>query len=235
MASGRVTKIICAASPAGSTDALEALVAAADEREADAIALVGDLGGGGSDSLRALLRVLARGSRPAYWVPGPGDAPIESYLREAQNIEVVAQSLRGVHGAIAFAPGGHVIFAGFGGAVSDDPEAAREEQAQLSYPRWEPEYRLKVLTELDEHQIVLLFATPPAHKGLGVDGSEVLAELIGTHRPRLVVCGGPPAHEMLGRTLVVAPGSLHEGHFAVVDLQSHDVTFEQLAAGSRAT
>jgi hypothetical protein len=146
-------------------------------------------------------------------VPGPGDAPVDHYLREAYNVEVVFPLLRGLHGTMAFAPG-HVLFAGFGGEVSDDPDAARDETTRLSYPRWEPEYRLKLVHELAEHQLVVLLATPPAHKGHGTTGSEALAELVGSHRPRVVVCGGERRSETLGRSLVVSPGPLDDGHYA---------------------
>jgi Icc-related predicted phosphoesterase len=63
-----------------------------------------------------------------------------------------------------------------------------------------------------------------------VAGSEVLAELVNTHRPRLVVCGGDRGTEMLGRSLVVAPGRLHDGQYAVADLHSHDVEMQELTA-----
>jgi uncharacterized protein len=164
-------------------------------------------------------------------VPGPGDAPVDHYLREAYNVEVVFPLLRGLHGTMAFALG-PVLFAGFGGEVSDDPDAARDESARLSYPRWEPEYRLKLVRELAEHELVLLLATPPAHKGHGTTGSEALAELVGSHRPRVVVCGGERRSETLGRSLVVAPGALDDGHYAVVDLHSREVEFAELATAA---
>ena len=53
-------------------------------------------------------------------MPGPGDAPISDYLREAYNMETVFPLLRGVHGTAAFAPDGHLLFAGMGGEVDDD-------------------------------------------------------------------------------------------------------------------
>jgi hypothetical protein len=229
MSRNRVTKVLCAAAPRGVSPAVEHLVEAARQRDdVHAIALVGDLGNGDPAGYRALFRLLASTELPTYWVPGPGDAPVEHYLREAYNIEIVFPFLRGLHGTIAFAPG-HVVFAGFGGEVSDDPEAARDETARLSYPRWEPEYRLKLVGELAEHELVLLLATPPAHKGHGTTGSEALAELVGSHRPRVVVCGGERRSETLGRSLVVAPGALDDGHCAVVDLHSREVVFEELA------
>jgi Icc-related predicted phosphoesterase len=225
-----VSTVLCVADPRGDVPALERALAVARERDVHAVALVGDLSDAPatSEDYRALFRALAAANLPAYWVPGPGDAPIAAYLREAHNIEIVYPYLRGVHGTIAFAPG-HVLVAGMGGDVSDDPDAPRDETERLSYPRWEPEYRLKLVRELAEHELVLLVATPPAHKGHGTPGSEVLTELIATHRPRLVVSGGERQVEMVGRSLVVAPGSIRDGHYAIADLHAHEAELEDLA------
>jgi Icc-related predicted phosphoesterase len=232
MSANRVTMILCAAAPRGVSPALEHLVEAARQRDdLHALVLLGDLGTGDPAAYRALFRLLASTELPTYWVPGPGDAPVDHYLREAYNVEVVFPLLRGLHGTMAFAPG-HVLFAGFGGEVSDDPDAARDETTRLSYPRWEPEYRLKLVRELGEHELVLLLATPPAHKGHGTTGSEALAELVGSHRPRVVVCGGERRSEMLGRSLVVAPGALEDGHYAVVDLHRREVAFEDFVTAA---
>lgn len=233
----RVSRILCAAEPHGSADAIDALVAAAGDLDVQAIALVGDLSGDDDDrasDYRVLFRALGRGGHPTYWVPGPSDAPLGEYLREAHNIEIVYPSLRGVHGTAAFAPG-TVLFAGFGGEVDDDQAVTREEQDRLRYPGWEAEYRLKVLErELPEHDLrVLLFATPPAHKGLGRPGSEVLAELIVTHRARMVVSGGERGTMMLGRTLIVAPGRLSDGEYAVADLHARTAELSELSAAPR--
>ena len=232
MSRNRVTRVICAADPQGSEGAVQGLVQATEERDAHAIALVGDLSDQGRpESYQPVFRALGRGRHPAYWVPGPGDAPVDDYLREAANIEIPFPYLHGVHGTAAFAPG-YVLFAGLGGEVSDDPDASREENDALRYPRWEPEYRLKLLRELAEHDVVLLLATPPSHKGHGTKGSEAVAELVGSHRPQLVVCGGERRSELLGRSLVVAPGALDHGHYAVVDLHSREVAFEELATAA---
>ena len=220
----RLRRILCAAEPRGSLEAVEALIRAAGELDVQAIALVGDLSGADDDrtaDYRTLFRALGHAGLPTYWVPGKSDAPVVDYLREAHNVEIVYPFLRGVHGTVAFAPG-TVLVAGFGGDVDDDPLGARDESGRLRYPSWEVEYRLKLLErELEEHdQVILLFATPPAHKGLGTPGSELLAELTATYRARLVVCGGEPRVQTLGRTLVVAPGPLIEGRCAVADLHS---------------
>jgi Icc-related predicted phosphoesterase len=234
MAERRVTRVLCAANPAGSTDAIAALLKETEDSDVQAIALLGDLAGpGNGESLRSIFKALAGSGRTAFWVPGPGDAPIATYLREAANIEIVAPYLRGVHGLAAFADA-HTVFAGFGGEIDDDPKATRDEIDRLHYPRWEPEYHLKLLRELDEHQLVMMFCTPPAHKGHGVAGAEVLTELIATYRPRLVVSGGNRGTELIGRTLVVAPGSLQDGHYAIADMHARTAEMQELAAGAPA-
>lgn len=234
MGGQRVTRVVCAADPRGSGEAIERLLDAAGDRGADVVALVGNLSDGQrmAEGYRPVFRALGARRMPAYWIPGPADAPVGHYLREAHNIEVVFPALHGVHGTAAFSPDGQVVFGGLGGEVGDDPADQREEHERLRYPGWEAEYRLKVLAELGEHERVLLFSTPAAHKGLGAPGSEVLAELVGTLRPRLVVCGGEPGQRMLGRSMVVAPGSLHDGRYAFVDLYAREAELAQLDAAA---
>jgi hypothetical protein len=227
----RLTRLVCAADPGGSTEAIAAVVEAAERDDAQAIAVVGNLGAGSAspESRRAVFGALAAARRPVFWVPGPDDAPVASYLREAHNIEVVSGDLHGVHGTAALAPG-DVVVAGLGGEISDDPDESREEIELLRYPRWEADYRLKLLREWPEHERVLLFHTPPEHKGLGRPGSDAVAELIGTFRPRVAICGGEPMSGMLGRSLIVAPGRASEGHYAVVDLHKREARLAELQA-----
>jgi hypothetical protein len=88
----------------------------------------------------------------------------------------------------------------------------------------------------DELQKALIFATPPAHKGLGEPGSEVLAELINTYRPRLAIVGGDePAEHLLGRTLVVCPGRLDQGRYGLIDMREHTFVAATIGAGRPAT
>ena len=64
-------------------------------------------------------------------------------------------------------------------------------------------------------------------------GSEVLAELIVTHRARMVVTGGERGTMMLGRTLIVAPGRLSDGEYAVADLHARTAELSELSAAPR--
>jgi uncharacterized protein len=225
----RLTRLVCAADPGGSVEAIAAVVEAAERDDAQAIAVVGNLGAGGASpqSQRAVFRALAAADRPVFWVPGPDDAPVAAYLREAHSIEVVYGDLHGVHGTAALAPG-QVVVAGLGGEIADDADEPRDEIERLRYPRWEAEYRLKLLREWPEHERVLLFHTHPEHKGLERAGSDAVAELIGTFRPRVVVCGGDPSSEVLGRSLIVAPGRALDGRYAVVDLHKREARLAEL-------
>jgi hypothetical protein len=74
----RVTRILCAADPRGSRAAVERLLAAADDAGVQAVCVVGDLGGetDAVGTYRALFGGLGKAERPAYWVPGPTDAPV---------------------------------------------------------------------------------------------------------------------------------------------------------------
>jgi Icc-related predicted phosphoesterase len=224
----RVSRVLCVAEPRGDGDALQRLHEQVGDG-VDAIAVIGDLSADGDPAgYRSVFKALGKTGLSSYWVPGPGDAPVEHYLREAHNMEVVFPFLHGVHATAAFA-GKHVLFAGVGGEISDDPEAPRDETGRLSYPRWEPEYRLRLLRELDEHQLAMVFWSPPAHKGQGISGSEVVAELIATFRPRIVVCSGDPQTELIGRSTIVAPGRLTDGCYAIADVQTQDVELQTMS------
>jgi Icc-related predicted phosphoesterase len=219
-----VRKVAAVAGIGGDVHRLEQLFEELPE-SADAVAVLGDLGAPWSkaDTYRAIFRVLGEAKRPTFWVPGPTDAPLSDYLRESYNLEVAYPLLRGVHGTVALAPG-DVLFAGMGGEIADDPQTLRAEEALLRYPGWEVEYRLKVIRDFDAPEQVFLFTTAPAHKGLHEPGSEVLAELIKTYNPRLAIVGGAePAQEELGRSLVVCPGGLDRGDYALVDLHARSV------------
>jgi Icc-related predicted phosphoesterase len=218
----RVRTILAAGDARGDVGRLKQLMDQVDRTEADAVALVGNLTGRGGeiDDFRAVFKSLGPPRVPTYWVPGSEDAPFTHYLRESSNIETVYPFLHGVHGTASLATG-YVLFAGMGGEILDDPRTERDEVEALRYAGWEAEYRLKVLGEFThEYDKVFMFATPPAHKGLHEPGSEVLAELIKTHDPRvaLVAGGDGVRQELLGNTLVVLPGSLPLGEYAVVDI-----------------
>ena len=229
-----VRKLLAFGGINGAVDTLEQLLGELGDHPVAVVAVVGDLGAAWSkgDTYRAIFKALGHAGKPAFWVPGPVDAPLGDYLRESYNLETVYPHLHGLHGTVAFGPG-QFLFAGMGGEIVDDPDAVRSEEALLRYPAWEAEYRLKVLHQLKEHPKVFLFTTRPAHKGLREPGSEALAELIKTHNPRLVIVGGEGAtEERLAKTIVVCPGRLELGQYSLIDL--HDLTVEVGTVAQRA-
>ncbi len=99
--------MLCAAAPRGSRDAIEQLREVAANQDVDATVVVGDLSSGTNqrESYRSVFRAVGGFRSPVNWVPGPGDAPVATYLREAYNIEVASSLLHGIHGTLAFTPG----------------------------------------------------------------------------------------------------------------------------------
>jgi Icc-related predicted phosphoesterase len=226
-----IQKVLAVGDINGDADLLESVFDELDGEPIDAVAVVGDLGAPWSkaDTYRTLFKALGHADLPAFWVPGPNDAPLGDYLRESYNMEIAYPKLRGVHATAAIGPD-HVLFAGIGGEIVDNPDTVRSEEALVRYPGWEAEYALKVVGEFKDYEKVFLFTTRPAHKGLHEPGSDVVAELINTYRPRVVVtAGGEPSEERLGKSLVVSPGHLDRGSYAVIDFHDTAVEFGTVA------
>jgi uncharacterized protein len=226
-----IQKVLGVGGMNGEVDVLENLFEELGGEPIDAVALVGDLGAPWSkaDTYRALFKALGRADLATFWIPGQNDAPISDYLRESSNMEIAYPKLRGVHATAAIGPG-QVLFAGIGGEIVDDPDTVRSEEPFIRYPGWEAEYRLKVVGEFKDYAKVFLFTTRPAHKGLRESGSGVLAELINTYRPHLVITGGDePSEETLGTSLVVCPGSIDRGRYALIDFHNSSVEFRSVA------
>jgi Icc-related predicted phosphoesterase len=218
----RIERILAVGPINGNLGSLEAVLERVIPLGADAAVVVGDLGAPWSNAAtyRSIFRALGASGTPTYWVPGITDAPVRRYLLESYNMEIAFPQLHGVHGTVALGPG-PVVFAGMGGDIVDDPKTIRMEEALLRYPGWEAEYRLKALGELKDYAKVLLFTTPPAHKGLGTPGSRVLAELIKTYNPRVAVIAGEyPGRTLLAKTHVVSPGRIDGGDYALIDFRA---------------
>lgn len=228
--SGRLRTLFVLAEIRGRLDLFDRLLGKLRCSEADAVVVVGDLGAPWSKPSvhRRALHMLAQTKTPAFWVPGRWDGPLRDYLPESSSMELAHPSLHGVHGTAAVGPG-NVLFAGMGGLIEDDPRALAGESVIVHYPGVEVERRFKVIDAPDVQQRVFLFTTPPAHKGLGMHGSEIVAEIVKTYRPRIAVVGGERAgHVSLGTTLVVWPGRAEIGWHGLVDVDARRVFFRRL-------
>jgi Icc-related predicted phosphoesterase len=231
----RLHRLLALAETRAAVDTLEVALAR-EAGDVDGVVVVGNLTEVWSKpaTYREIFKALGASGLPSFWVPGFDDAPLHDYLSAAHAMEIAFPSLRGVHGTVALAPG-NVLVAGMGGEVLDPPDTMRAEEHLVRYPGWEVEYRLKVIREFDVPERVFLFSTPPAHKGLGLPGSDVLAELVNTYRPSVVIVGGDsPAQSVLGRSLLVAPGRLADGHYAVVDLRERSADLRRFEVAQAA-
>jgi len=168
---------------------------------------------------------IAKLQKPTFLIPGNVDSPISQYLKVATeamknpNIHIIHHS---------FFLFGNCVIAGFGGEIT---EKDKEDFFVLQYPRWEAEYGLGFLPNLNQPKI-LLFHTPPLGK-LDLDndkhkGSMVINDLIQIYKPSLVFCGH--AHkargeEKIGPTKVINPGALKDGFYALVDTDTQKVDF----------
>jgi uncharacterized protein len=230
-----LSRILAAASPAGDVEAVRKMAQQARDGAVDAIALLGNLTAKGADPREYgnILNAVGETRLPTFYIPGPDDAPLSEFLREAASFEVAFPNVRGVHSTFALAPT-YTLWSGWGGVIDDDPNWVRDETASLCYPGREIVYRLKFLQDLKEYQKVFLFTTLPEHKGLGQKGSLMLAELIKTYNPRLVLVGGEQRQVTIGKSLVVMLGSLANGDFTLIDLRKNEVTPGTLQRSAKA-
>ena len=215
-----VRHILATSNPMGGLEALEKFVKVAPDTGADAVVVIGNLmpKTAKSRDYAAFFHILSETHLLTAYIPGPEDAPIWEYLREAANTELVRPEMRNVHETFTFWKGPYLV-AGVGGEILDDGEP--EEKEALRYPAWGAEYHLKTLWELKDYPKIFLFYTRPFHKGLVEGGSHEVAHLIKTHNPLVaLVAGRGQKHEMLGASWVVVPGDLSEGEYSLLDLRS---------------
>lgn len=179
----------------------------------------------------SFLRTLGHLGLPVAVVPGNMDAPEDLYLRIILAHEVVEPGVNLVHHG--FMPAGrNLIIAGLGGEIT---ETERESRFVLRYPRWETEFAFNFLRYLPQEKI-LVFHSPPKANHIDLEGdqhkgSQVVAEVIKTHRPLFAFCGHAheaQGQEWVGNTLVVNPGALKHGYYAVMDTTERQAEFHKL-------
>ncbi|MEW6516145.1 MAG: hypothetical protein AB1439_04485 [candidate division FCPU426 bacterium] len=166
---------------------------------------------------------------PVLLVPGEYDAPEERYFLFLQQAAFGSDTLIVVQENIVKV--GPYLFSGFGGRLT---EAQHEDYFLLRYDRRETVFGLRRFHYLNPPRI-LLFHTPPALPDDEPDqarlASPLLTDLINQAAPSLLFCSSPtrrPKATAFGGTVVVQPGSLAEGHFAVVQTKTREASFHTL-------
>ncbi len=176
-----------------------------------------------------LFDTLGKLNVPVAVIPGVLDSPKGRYLRAVLHHESIFPTFHSVHGSFMMAPERSYIVAGFGGLVTEHDS---EDYFMHVSPRWEVEYYLKFLNEMEQERI-LLFHTPPEGLDGRLDekGSAIINELIKTYRPRFVFSGGSlemQTKQLVGDSLVILPGGLDRGNYAVLDTRDRVVEFGNL-------
>jgi Icc-related predicted phosphoesterase len=167
---------------------------------------------------------------PAVAVPGNMDAPKENYFKVALESETTYENIKFVHGKILKFRRDYLI-SGFGGEIAENDS---EDFFVQVYPRWEAEFGLSDLNYFEQNRILLFHHPPVNHVDLDRGqhiGSQVINDLIKVYRPKLVFCGHAhrcQAAEELADTLVVNPGALKLGNYAVVDAVKREAKFFNL-------
>ncbi len=173
---------------------------------------------------------------PVFVVPGYLDAPERLFLQAGLNHEVVMPQVDVVHRAFSVLAGENLAFAGFGGGLTSDPNF-RENRFVLVYPEWEAQFAFDLLRQVEVKQKpALIFHTPPRWQNLDLEngnhvGHTMVNHLIKSEAPAYAFVGSARDGQgtaRLGSTLVINPGWLKEGHYAILDTRHDEVRFERL-------
>ena len=180
-------------------------------------------------SLHRFFKTLSGLGVPACLVPGRNDSPERLFVQAVFNAEVVAANVHSVHRS--FAPlGGNWVVAGLGGEIT---AGERDHEFFLRYPGWEAQFALEFLRHLEQDKI-LLFHTAPVERfedQTDAVGHEMVSHLIKTYAPHFAICGRPGGRQSkltIASTLVVCPGTLSNGDYAVLDTRQRKVAFGNL-------
>jgi Icc-related predicted phosphoesterase len=166
---------------------------------------------------------------PIVTIPGNVDSPLRQYYMIALEEMERNPKLRVVHGSFSGLKGQFAVL-GFGGEITEDEE---ENYFVLQYARRDVEHYVSVLAAFSSK--ILLLHTPPIGS-LDLDdgkhkGSRVVNDAIEKYKPTWVFCGhahGARGKENIGDSIVVNPGALKNGFFALVDTDKEKVELKTL-------
>jgi Icc-related predicted phosphoesterase len=181
------------------------------------------------NAYQAFFKTLDRIGIPIIVVPGNMDAPEKRFFSHLFDYEMTLNNIRLVQENIFCYK--EIFFSGFGGEITENQ---LEKDFVLQYPIQKAHFFMRKLFYLKGKKILILH-TPPISK-LDFEkgthkGCDCVNGLIEWIKPDFVFCGH--AHrargeEWLGRTLVINPGPLKEGYFALLDTEGPSVRFEQI-------
>jgi Icc-related predicted phosphoesterase len=146
-------------------------------------------------------------------IPGPGDTPVEDFLRMGMHAEIEFPDLHLVHATLV--EKGDIAICGIGGLLADAAACERE-----ICSRTMAEYHLRPLWVAKQPHKILLLAVPPTGALGGAEGCTLAGQLLDSYHPSLCVVAGPSERrgtQRVAHTLVLNPGHLAEGWAAWLD------------------
>ncbi len=182
-----------------------------------------------AESITRFFRVLNELEVPVFVVPGRNDAPERFFLQAALNSEIVEPHIHVVHRS--FAPlGAAYVVVGFGGEITGDE---RENELFLRFPSWEAEFGLDFMRHLDQQKILLTHTAPAenSEEARSSAGRAAIAHIMKTFGPQFAVCSRPTGEKgkiLVANTVVVFPGELARGDYALLDTKERAVSFGNL-------
>ena len=215
-------RILVASDIHGSAEAVSKIRLGSQKWTAELIVICGDITHFGDVcQAQELLSGLHTPNIPILFVPGNCDSPSLATLQDSGEIHNIHRHTQVI---------GDVCFGGVGGA----PPTPFDTPFELS------EGRIRELLHLISYELkkcscsVLVTHSPPLNTALDLTrfglhtGSKSVREFIEEEQPALVLCGH--IHESmgkdnLGRSLIVNPGSVRNGSYAVVDFSGEAEVF----------
>ncbi|MCD4812211.1 hypothetical protein K8S19_00740 [bacterium] len=166
---------------------------------------------------------------PSLIIPGSLDAPEERYFMFMQQAVFLSDNLLLLHENTVKLD--EYVVAGFGGELT---EHEKEDYFVLQYPRQETLFGTRRMRYINPSRILIFHSAPIIHveEEAGMQkGSRLVNEIVTTVAPSFLFCGSSfavPQVNELGSTVVVNPGSLADGHFAIVQTKSREAVFHTL-------
>jgi len=186
-------------------------------QKVDLVLIAGDLTEfGGSEELREVLAFLQPAAGKAVAVPGNCDRRGARELLDSEGLSADGRLLeRG--GALIAGSGGGMLHTGLTPYERREEELAAALESALA----------SVSANGDAHRpLIILSHTPPYDSGAdsgrgGSSGSRRLRSILDRETPPLWICGHiheSRSAQRRGETLVVNPGPLRDGHYALIEM-----------------
>ena len=181
------------------------------------------------EHLRQFMLFLADTQKTVYVLPGMSDAPEAVYFKTVYALTRLYANLRPAHEQVYHED--DFLVSGFGGQLTVGED---DREFLLRYTTPWAEFSTRNLSYMPGDKILMTY-TPPVCRLDMADGERLgmlfVNDLIEKTAPKFLVCGqaySSPGRVLLGSTVVINPGPLFKGQYAVLDYPSCETRFERL-------